>query len=257
MVRAVEQTSREAMASQYGTDGNLAARQSIYRYRRSTGPSFYDDVLDLAAVGPADAVADVGCGNGMYLRALVRRGHAGPMVGLDLSAGMAAAAVAFGPAACADAQAIPLRTASVDVALCPHMLYHVPDQRAAAAELRRVVRPGGRAVVVTNSVEHFRQIDDLVAALTDARPMRMMLSFTMEGGGEVLRSAFGSVTRHDWRGALDVTDADAVVAYVASVREVYAVDDAQLDELRRHVDEVIERDGAFEVTTASGAFVCS
>lgn len=263
MVRAVEQTSsdqtsRHVMAAQYGTDGNLAARQSIYRYRRGAAPgAFFDAVLDVAGVRGDEAVADVGCGNGLYLRALVRRGHAGPIVGLDLSPGMAATASAHAPAVAADAQALALRSASVDVALCPHMLYHVPDQAAAVAELRRVLRPGGRAVVTTNSVEHFREVDDLVASLTGTRPLRLLLAFTMEGGEEVLRTAFATVERHDWVGALDVTDADAIVAYVASVQELFGVDDGQLDEVRRHVAGVIERDGAFVVTTASGAFTCS
>jgi SAM-dependent methyltransferase len=31
---------------------------------------------------------DVGCGNGAYLAELVHRGHAGLVIGLDLSAGM-------------------------------------------------------------------------------------------------------------------------------------------------------------------------
>jgi SAM-dependent methyltransferase len=246
------------MAAQYGTDANLAARQSIYRYRRGGAPgSFFDEVLDLAGVRGGEAVADIGCGNGLYLRALARRGHAGPIVGLDLSPGMAIAASAHGPAVAADAQLVPLRSASVDVALCPHMLYHVPDQGAAVAELRRVLRPGGRAVVVTNSVEHFREVDDLVADIVGSRPMRLLLAFTMEGGEAVLRSSFPAVERHDWRGALDVTDAGAVVDYVASLRGFYGIDDAALDEVRRRVEAVIERDGVFVVSTASGAFRCS
>lgn len=251
------ETSRYGMAQQYGSDANLAARQSIYRYRRNGGRSFYDEVLDLAGLGGCEAVADVGCGNGMYLRALVRRGHTGRLVGLDLTPGMAAAAAMHGPTLCADAQRLPLPTASIDVALCPHMLYHVPDQAAAVAELRRVLRPGGRAIVVTNSVEHFRQVDDLLASLTGSRPMRMMLAFTMEDGEDVLRGSFASVERHDWRGALDVTDADAVAGYVASVREAFGIDDEQLASLRRHVGDAIARHGVFEITTATGAFVCS
>jgi hypothetical protein len=31
---------------------------------------------------------DVGRGNGVYLAGLARRGHAGPVLGMDLSAGM-------------------------------------------------------------------------------------------------------------------------------------------------------------------------
>ncbi len=45
----------------------------------------------------------------------------------------------------ADAARLPLADGVADVTLAAHMLYHVPDRRAAAAELRRVTRPGGRA----------------------------------------------------------------------------------------------------------------
>lgn len=254
----MSETSRAAIEQQYGTSTKLQARQSIFRYRRGgASGGFFDAVLDLGGVKGDEVVVDVGCGNGLYLRALARRGHRGPVVGLDLSAGMAAEAAEQAPAMCADAQAVPLRTASVDVALCPHMLYHVPDQSAAVAELRRVVRPGGRALVVTNSVEHFREVDDVVASITGQPPVRTMLSFTMENGEEVLRRSFSSVDRQVWSGVLDVTDVEAVVAYVGSVREAYAIDDGGLAELSRRVAAVIERDGAFEVTTASGCFVCS
>ena len=245
------------MASQYGDDRNLAARQSIYRFRRARDRrTFYDVVLDLAELRGDEVVLDVGCGNGQYLRTLGMRAHAGPVLGVDLSAGMARAALAWGRAIAGDAQALPVRTAAADAALCPHMLYHVPDQAAAVSELRRVLRPGGRAVVVTNSVEHFRQVDDLVASLTGTRPLRLMLAYTLEGGEPVLRTAFDTVERHDFTGALDVTEAEAVVDYVGSVREVYELDDDMLGALRREVQAVIDRDGVFEVTTASGAFVC-
>jgi SAM-dependent methyltransferase len=43
-----------------------------------------------------------------------------------------------------DLQAIDLPDRSVDVVLTPHVLEHVPDPDRAAAELYRVVRPGGR-----------------------------------------------------------------------------------------------------------------
>ena len=77
--------------TQYKTDANLAARQSIYAYQhpRIDLPA---RVIDLAAPAPSDTVADVGCGNGMYLAELARRGFPGRVLGIDLSLGMLAAA---------------------------------------------------------------------------------------------------------------------------------------------------------------------
>ena len=48
----------------------------------------------------------------------------------------------------ADATGLPFRTASFDAVLCNHVLEHVPDDRAAMAELARVTAPGGWATLL-------------------------------------------------------------------------------------------------------------
>lgn len=47
------------------------------------------------------------------------------------------------------ADALPLAGGTVDVALCTEVLEHLPEPDRALAELRRVLRPGGLAVVTT------------------------------------------------------------------------------------------------------------
>jgi trans-aconitate methyltransferase len=49
-------------------------------------------VLDLAGLRGSETITDAGCGNGAYLAELTRRGHAGQVLGIDLSAGMLYAA---------------------------------------------------------------------------------------------------------------------------------------------------------------------
>lgn len=46
-----------------------------------------------------------------------------------------------------DLQALPFADASYDVVYASHVLEHVPDDRRAIAEIRRVLRPGGLAVL--------------------------------------------------------------------------------------------------------------
>lgn len=48
----------------------------------------------------------------------------------------------------ADITALPFEDASFDALLCIHVLEHVTDDRAATAELRRVLAPGGWGVVM-------------------------------------------------------------------------------------------------------------
>jgi SAM-dependent methyltransferase len=243
----VAEIERGAVLEQYVDARNLAARQALYRHQRS-GERFHDRVLALAELGGTERIVDVGCGNRTFLHLIAERGHAGPAIGLDLSPGM-------GPDVVSDMVSLPLRRACADVALCMHVLYHLPDQEAGAAELRRVVRPDGRALVGTHSLDHLREMDDLVTAITGGPAQRTTVQFTIEGGAAVLRTAFDDVEAHVVRGTLEVTEAADVVAFVASARERYGAGDDELTELDRRVRAIIERRGVFEVTTASGCFV--
>src|SRR5262249_27723680 len=136
--------------TQYATQSNLRARQRLWEHQQPRF-DFVSWVLEVAGLRPgsAAAVLDVGCGNGLYLTRLRTWGIAA--TGCDLSRGMLAAARASGANLVnADATRLPLRASAFDVVLAPHMLYHVPDRGTAASEMRRVLRPGGRCVVVTN-----------------------------------------------------------------------------------------------------------
>jgi ubiquinone/menaquinone biosynthesis C-methylase UbiE len=62
----------------------------------------------------------------------------------------------------ADVAVLPVRDGVFDVVLAVHMLYHVPDRKAAVRELRRVLAPGGVCIAVTNGVRHTRSLRALV-----------------------------------------------------------------------------------------------
>lgn len=113
----------------------------------------------LALLDPGLVVGDLGCGTGAVVAALapnVREVH-----GVDREARMlevAAARTAGVPNAHLHQGgfgALPLADATLDAALCMLVLHHVEDLRAALADVARVVRPGGR-VVVLDMVAHDR-----------------------------------------------------------------------------------------------------
>ncbi|MGE3460157.1 MAG: class I SAM-dependent methyltransferase [Kofleriaceae bacterium] len=87
-------------------------------------------------------VLEVGCGTGLILHRAVR--FARSATGIDLSGGMLAKAAERGlHVVQASATALPIATASVDVACSFKVLAHIPDIAGAMAEMARVVRPGG------------------------------------------------------------------------------------------------------------------
>jgi len=248
---------------QYKTDVNLAARQSIYAYQ-DPPIDLAREILGLAGLSGHEVVADIGCGNGRYLAELARRGHAGLVIGADLSPGMLHAARGRAPEAgllVADATAPPFPDAAADLTLAMHMLYHVPEPDRAVRELRRITRPGGRLIVALNGEDHLRELRDVVAAALGSlgrKPSSLLRErISLDQGEALLRSAFTSVTRHDFAGQLRVPNPEPVAAYVRSMRET-----ARLPDARPLVEAVTSRlraapGAVFQVTTHSGCLVCA
>ncbi|HEY1824157.1 MAG TPA: class I SAM-dependent methyltransferase, partial [Trebonia sp.] len=208
---------------QYKTDVNLSARQSIYAYQHPR-VDLAAKVFGLAVPAPSDTIVDVGCGNGMYLAELGRRGFSGRVLGVDLSSGMLmaardrlAAAVKSAAFASANVTALPLRDGVADLTLAAHMLYYVPEPADALRELRRVTRSGGRVVIVLNGADHLPQLAAAIAAApgVDLKPVGERVN--LDDGEAIARDFFPGVTRHDFVTELRVPAPDPIAAYVRSM----------------------------------------
>lgn len=126
-------------------------------YLRDIAPGlalFAEDALRLGRVEAGTRLADVACGPGSLSLAAARRG-ARPSA-LDFSPDMiallraeAARAGLMVEARVGDGQALPWPDASFDVACSLFGLIFFPDRGRGLAELRRVLRPGGRAVLAS------------------------------------------------------------------------------------------------------------
>ncbi len=156
----------EAAADDAALTVALAARAGRARDFYAGAAAHWDDLrrafdlpeLNLAAlvalVPPGLHVLDVGTGTGALLPLLVAAGCR--VTAVDHSAPMLARARALGERHAwrnvrfqrADLQALPLRDAVCDAAFAAMVLHHVARPGPAVAEMARVVRPGGRVVLI-------------------------------------------------------------------------------------------------------------
>lgn len=110
-------------------------------------------VLRALRAGPGEMILDAGCGEGYLTRRLARRGARG--VGVDRSAGLIEAAVSAGGGGpgsvgflLGDLRALPLPGRQFDAVLCNHSLNELRSLRPAFSEFARVLKPGGRLVIL-------------------------------------------------------------------------------------------------------------
>ena len=97
------------------------------------------------------SIADLGCSTGYLLEDLRAAYPRARLIGVDLVAPGLRKAHGLLPQAWllrADVCALPFGDRSIDAVVSANLLEHVPDDCGALREVRRVLRPGGRAVIV-------------------------------------------------------------------------------------------------------------
>jgi ubiquinone/menaquinone biosynthesis C-methylase UbiE len=135
----------------YGWDRAVTAYEEGWRAQLEPAHSL---MLDLVAPQPGERVLDVACGTGLVSFRLAEAvGARGAVVGTDISGEMIETArrfaaerdIANASFERSDAEALPFADGSFDAAVCGLGLMYVPDPVKALGEIRRLLRPGGRA----------------------------------------------------------------------------------------------------------------
>jgi len=179
-------------------------------------PSTYDLLADAVPEARGTRVLDLGCGDGYLLERVARRGLSGAsLVGLDMSEdelGLAKARLgASATLVRGRAQALPFDTASFDVVLSHLALMLMDESAQVLAELRRVLKPGGRLAVIVGGTPvpggAVALLKDLMKPLIAAEPEPPLSlgdrRFRSEAG---LRELFGAGFQGVSVDALEVVD---------------------------------------------------
>jgi arsenite methyltransferase len=138
------------------------------------------ETLRALALQPGERVLDIGAGPGLLVAEMAEAvGQSGRVTGLEISDSM----LALGRRRCADhsirecvafvkadAVALPFSDGKFDVAVSTQVYEYVADLKAAFAELHRVLRPGGRALIIDTDW------DSIVWNATDQERMQRLLT---------------------------------------------------------------------------------
>lgn len=160
------------------------------------GPALTSRLAQALRVGLGQTVVDVASGPGTSAIQLARETGC-DVVGVELSAESVRAATQVAQEAGlgtrvrflqGDAEALPLADGSVDGALCECALCTFPDKQAAAGELARVLRSGGRVAIsdiTARTAELPAELTSLqawVACIADARPLEEIAALLEQAG---------------------------------------------------------------------------
>ncbi len=155
----------------------------------------WPEVLSFATALPTAArIVDVGCGNGRHARTLAAEGH--PVVAVDFARNL----LLIGRRGSrgriwgqhigwvqGEATTLPVRTGSMDAALCVAVLHHLPaaeERVGALREIRRVLVPRGRVFVSVWAMDQprFRKAVDARRSLPAEVRGDMEVPWTMPDG---------------------------------------------------------------------------
>jgi demethylmenaquinone methyltransferase/2-methoxy-6-polyprenyl-1,4-benzoquinol methylase len=188
-----------------------------------TGSWYRRQALLRAGLAAGMQVVDVGMGTGLVSREILKiTGEPQRLVGVDPSPGMMKEAHFDQPVECriGRAEEIPVPDASADFLVMGYALRHIADFSAAAAEFRRVLKPGGRLLI-------------LEITRAEGRVGNMLLKAYMRGvvpliARVVSRSpATPMLWRYYW---------DTIEACVPPAQVMQALEQAGLAQVERHVE---------------------
>jgi len=262
MPRTVDQ--QYLKTDQYRDSANLEARAAIHDHFSTNPYGWFKWVFDTLMNLPANArVLELGCGHGLLWKENASRVLAGWDITLsDLSGGMLDSAwrnlVVTGRAFQfkeIDAQSIPYEDETFDAVIANHMLYHVPDRPKGIAEIKRVLKPGGRLFATTVGKDHMKEMMDWYRQVHISKVWESLANpFLLENGLEQLTPFFSEVSLSRYEDDLQVTELEPIMAYIHSGIRVKELSEKELANLQQYLEKELKEKGRIFISKDSGLF---
>ncbi|WP_459500089.1 class I SAM-dependent methyltransferase [Bacillus sp. C1] len=224
----VESEKLNDIKRQYAVSNHLQTRINTHKKYEEQRVDLDEIVIDHLQLQGTEKVLEVGCANGKFLALLQKKGHKGPLTGLDQSTTMLREATMNGAQQhvniewkLGDATKLPFPADSYDWIIARHMLYHMTDVEKNIQGFHKVISPEGRFLATTNSKISLPRMDEICNKMLVAfdLPEKSLSAspFCLENGKQLLQSVFQTVEETVIHNALLFRHATPIVSYISSM----------------------------------------
>jgi DNA-binding transcriptional MerR regulator/ubiquinone/menaquinone biosynthesis C-methylase UbiE len=269
MLRIIDLTSMEnSLNKQYQNASNVSARIKLHKLYSVNKEGWFPWIFGEMHLRPGMKILELGCGNGALWAENSDRipsGKGTEIVLSDISGGMLQDAkrtlnkekkkFSFREFGC---ESIPYPDGYFDAVIANHMLFYCENPEDAAAEIRRVLAPGGVLYASTYGSRHMKEITELVKGFDDRIDLaarELYHIFGLDNGAEILETSFDSVEKNIFDDALLVDKAEPLMEYIMSChgnQNQYIVDRYQ--EFKAYIEKKVSRGEGFRITKEAGYF---
>lgn len=228
MLELIHLTGMEkSLKSQYQNATNITARIRLHRDYSTNQQGWFPWIYEHCHITDGQRILELGCGNGALWTENQDRlpGHVSIVLS-DISEGMLRDArrnightdrrFSFQTFDCAR---IPFPDQSFDLVIANHVLFYCKDLPQVCAEVRRVLKPGGRFLCSAYGENHMREISELVQQF-DSRIVlsaeKLYEQFGLENGQQLLKTYFPTVTCVRYDDSIELNRAEPLIEYILS-----------------------------------------
>lgn len=232
-----------AVKEQYKTSKGLNTRISLHEKYSTNKQGYGNWLVSNYDIFAGMKVLELGCGTGsLWMGRDDILDEFGSLVLTDLSEGMIKTArenignrdnIAY---RVADIQELPFEDKAFDMVIANSMLYHVPDLPKGINEVRRVLKDDGVFCCATLGENNF--IEELAEWFKlSGESFKPNHNFTMQNGGEKLKTAFAEAEARIYKDSLHITDIDDLVDYLTSMTSLKVLSEFPVEKLKAIITE--------------------